>query len=642
MSDHQTLPWLFEQSTQRFASNAFMWEKHDGRYGSTSYAAARDRVYRCAAGFLALGLLHGDRVALISEGRNDWVIAELGILYAGATNVPLSVKLDELSELRFRLAHAGCRMAVVSGNHAHKVLALRRELPELETIIYFDPPPTLAPGELAFGELERMGERYLQSHRSDVEERWRAVKGSDIANICYTSGTVADPKGVLLSHRNYTANIAQGTALYPLPEHFVTLLILPWDHAFAHTCGVYAVASTGSSFASVEPGKTPMETLRNIPVNIKEVRPTFLMSVPALAKNFRKGIEAGIRAKGPAAEALFTLGLRIAYAYNGDGWSRGRGWRTLLALPVRLFDLVLFSRIRENFGGRMSYFIGGGALLDVELQRFYAAIGMPMYQGYGLTEASPVISSNTPAKHKFGSSGQLVPDMDLKICDEQGNALSTGQKGEIVIRGEHVTPGYWKNEKATASTVRDGWLFTGDLGFMDDDGFLHVLGREKSLLIGHDGEKYSPEGIEETIVDNSPYIDHLMLHNSQSPYTVGLVVLNTERVRYWMKLHHHDPASDAGRDAVLGLIGHEIEAYRPGGKHGGEFPERWLPAAVAVLPEPFTEQNRFLNSTMKMVRSRIVQAYAPRIAGLYQAEAKNILSPENRTVVAALLTGTGK
>lgn len=641
MSDHRTLPWLFEQSTQRFASNAFMWEKHDGRYGSTSYAAARDRVHRCAAGFLALGLRHGDRVALISEGRNDWVIAELGILYAGATNVPLSVKLDEPADLRFRLAHAGCRMAVVSGNHAHKVLALRRDLPELETIIYLDPPPTLAAGELAFGELERMGERHLRNHRSEVEERWRAVKGSDIANICYTSGTVADPKGVLLSHRNYTANIAQGTALYPLPEHFVTLLILPWDHAFAHTCGVYAVASTGSSFASVEPGKTPMETLRNIPVNIKEVRPTFLMSVPALAKNFRKGIEAGIRAKGPAAEALFTLGLRIAYAYNGDGWSRGRGWRTLLALPVRLFDLILFSRIRENFGGRMSYFIGGGALLDVELQRFYAAIGMPMYQGYGLTEASPVISSNTPAKHKFGSSGQLVPDMELKICDEHGNALSTGQQGEIVIRGENVTPGYWKNEKATASTVRDGWLFTGDLGFMDDDGFLHVLGREKSLLIGHDGEKYSPEGIEETIVDNSPYIDQLMLHNSQSPYTVGLVVLNTERVRHWMKLHHHDPASDAGRDAVLGLIGHEIDAYRPGGKYGGEFPERWLPAAVAILPEPFTEQNRFLNSTMKMVRSRIVQAYEPRIAGLYQAEAKNILSPENRRVVASLLAGTG-
>jgi long-chain acyl-CoA synthetase len=519
-------------------------------------------------------------------------------------------------------------MAVVSGNHAHKVLALRPDLPALENIIYLDPPSALASGELAFEELVRMGERSLQEQRADFEERWRAVRGSDIANICYTSGTVADPKGVLLSHRNYTANIAQGTALYPLPEHFVTLLILPWDHAFAHTCGVYAVASTGSSFAAVEAGKTPMETLRNIPVNIKEVRPTILMSVPALAKNFRKGIESGISAKGPAAEALFSLGLRAAYAYNADGWSRGKGWRAILALPVRLYDLILFSKIRGSFGGRMSYFIGGGALLDVELQRFFAAIGMPMYQGYGLTEASPVISSNTPAEHKFGLSGQLVPDMDLKICDEQGNMLPAGRHGEIVIRGENVTPGYWMNDKATASTVRDGWLFTGDLGFMDDDGFLHVLGREKSLLIGHDGEKYSPEGIEETIVDNSPFIDQLMLHNSQSPCTVALVVLNIERILSWMKHHHHDPSTGSGHDAVLRLISDEIDAYRPGGRHSGEFPERWLPAAFAVLPEPLTEQNRLLNSTLKMVRGRIVQTHESRIAMLYQPEGKNALSPE--------------
>jgi long-chain acyl-CoA synthetase len=176
---------------------------------------------------------------------------------------------------------------------------------------------------------------------------------------------------------------------------------------------------------------------------------------------------------------------------------------------------------------------------------------------------------------------------------------------------------------------------------MDGDGFLHVLGREKSLLIGHDGEKYSPEGIEETIVENSPYIDQLMLHNSQSPYTVGLAVLNVERVRHWMKHHHHDPATDAGRDAVLQLIANEIDAYRQGGRHEGEFPERWLPAAVAILPESFTEQNRLLNSTLKMVRGRIVQTFASRIAGLYQPEGKNIFSLENRKAIAGLFTVIG-
>jgi long-chain acyl-CoA synthetase len=640
MPQPSTLPALFEESVSRFPNNPFMWEKRNGAYAPSTYAAARERVHRCAAGFISLGVKPGDRVALISEGRNDWVVAELGILYSGCINVPISVKLDEPADLRFRLSHAGCRVVVVSGNHAHKVLALRAELPDLGRIVYLDRPDQQGGNDLCLEELLARGDEYLQDHRGDFEARWRSISGSDIANICYTSGTVSDPKGVLLSHRNYTANVYQGTALYPLPQDFVTLLILPWDHAFAHTCGVYAVAATGSSFASVQTGASPLETLRNIPVNIKEVRPSFLMSVPALAKNFRKGIEAGIRAKGPVAESLYSIGLRLAYLYNADGWSKGSGWRTFLALPVRFFDALIFSKIRENFGGRLQYFIGGGALLDLELQRYFAAIGMPMYQGYGLTEASPVISSNTPRAHKFGSSGRLVPDMELKICNEQGESLPAGAHGEIVIRGENVTPGYWMNEKATASTVRDGWLFTGDLGFMDADGFLHVLGREKSLLIGHDGEKFSPEGIEETIVDNSPYIDQLMLHNNQSPYTVGLAVLNAERIRHWAKLHHHDPATEDGCAAVLALINRELDQYRPGGRHAGEFPERWLPAAVAILPEPFTEQNRLLNSTLKMVRGRIVQLYAGRIEELYTPGGKDLASARNLQVVAGVFTAS--
>ena len=637
MSLQHTLPGLFENSADRFASNVLMWEKRDGSYQSITYDSARERIHRCAAGFLALGLAKRDRVALIAEGRNDWVVAELGILYAGGINVPLSVKIEEGADLKFRLAHARCRMIVVSGNHAHKVEALRRELPDLEMVILLDPPAVARPGVCFFDDLLRSGDAFLATRRTEFEERWRSLRNGDVANICYTSGTVADPKGVILTHRNYTANVAQGTSLYPLPESFVTLLILPWDHAFAHTCGVYALASTGASFAAVEVGKTPMETLRNIPVNIREVRPTFLMSVPALAKNFRKSIEAGVRSKGPLAEKLFALGLKTVYAYNADGWSRGKGWRRLLSPLVRLFDAILFGRIRENFGGRLQYFVGGGALLDIELQRFFAAIGIPMYQGYGLTEAAPVISSNTPEKHKFGSSGVVVPDLALKICDEHGQALPQGQQGEIVVKGENVTPGYWQNEKATAETVRDGWLFTGDLGFMDGDGFLHVLGREKSLLIGHDGEKYSPEGIEETIVDNSPFIDQLMLHNSQSPYTVGLLVPNVERLLSWMKHHHHDPSLQAGQDAVLLMLEHEIGAYRSNGKHAGEFPECWLPSAITILPEPFTEQNRFLNSTLKMVRGRIAAANDEHIAAMFTAEGKEICNSGNRAVIASLL-----
>ncbi|HXY18804.1 MAG TPA: AMP-binding protein [Gemmatimonadales bacterium] len=632
-----TLPELFEASVERFADNTLVLEKRDGTWRGTSYAETRALVHRCAAGLLDLGLGKGDRVALISEGRREWVVAELGILYAGAIDVPISVKIEELPELRFRLSHSGCRMAVVSGSQARKVLGIRAELPELETVVLLDDPGELPPGTVRFADLLARGDAALAAHPDRVAASWRSLEGSDPANICYTSGTTADPKGIVLSHRNYTANIAQGVALYPLPPHAVTLLILPWDHAFAHTCGVYALGSTGGAFACVQTGKTPMETLRNIPANIRETRPTLLLSAPALAKTFRKGVEKGVRARGLLSWALFRAGVAVAKAHGGLGFDRGRGARALLKPLVALFDAVLFRRIRENFGGRLEYFVGGAALLDLELQRFFYAIGIPMYQGYGLTEAAPVISSNTPRRHKLGSSGTLVPHLDLRIVGEDGRGLPAGEKGEIVVRGENVMLGYWKNDTATAEALRDGWLHTGDLGYLDRDGFLYVLGREKSLLIGHDGEKYSPEGIEETVVDRSRFIDQIMLHNNQSPATVALLVPNREALAEWMERHGMAPDRVEGQDAALRLLEAEIDAYRGGGRHAGMFPERWLPSTFAVLDEGFTEQNRMLNSTMKMVRGRIEEQYRDRIAQLHRADGAQVTSAANREAIRRVL-----
>jgi len=633
----RTLPALFESCVERFASNVLVREKKGGTWQDTTFAEMRTLVHRCAAGLMDLGLAKGDRVALISEGRREWPAAELGVLYNGAIDVPISVRLEELPELRFRLAHSGCRMVIASGTQARKILSIAAELPALETLILFDDCGATTGKTLLFADLLARGDAFLARDPGRVREAWQAVRDEDPANICYTSGTTADPKGIVLTHRNYTANIEQGTALYPLGPGWTTLLVLPWDHAFAHTCGIYALASTGGSFASVPQGKTPMETLRNLPTAIKEIRPTFLLSAPAMSKNFRKGIEKGVRDKGKLAAALFRAGVAVAEAYNGTGPDRGTGWRALLKPLVALFDAVLFRKVRANFGGRLEYFVGGAALLDLELQRFFAAVGIPVYQGYGLTEAAPIIAANTPRRHKLGSSGQLVPDLALRICDEQGRDLPAGAKGEIVVKGENVMQGYWQNPKATAETIRDGWLHTGDLGYLDRDGYLFVLGREKSLLIGHDGEKYSPEGIEETLVDRSRFLDQVMLHNSQSPATVALVVPNREALRSWMARHGHSADSVEGQDAALRRLEREIDGYRAGGKHAGMFPERWLPSTFAVLEESFTEQNRFLNSTMKMVRGRIEEAHRDRIAELHRAEGANVCNAKNREAIGRLL-----
>ncbi len=326
--------------------------------------------------------------------------------------------------------------------------------------------------------------------------------------------------------------------------------------------------------------------------------------------------------------------MRVGYVYNADGRRRGRGFRALLKPLVALFDLVLFSRIRRNFGGRLEFFIGGGALLDIELQRFFYAIGIPMLQGYGLSEAAPVISANVLARHKLGSSGTAVAPLEIKICSETGQTLPVGQQGEIVIRGENVMTGYWKNDRATEEVIRAGWLYTGDLGYLDEEGFLYVQGRTKSLLIASDGEKYSPEGIEETICSHSRYIDQMMLYNNQSPFTVALIVPNKDALLEWMKTHHHEPSTPEGQSAALKHLQREIDAYRPGGQFAGVFPDRWLPAAVAVLSEGFTEQNALMNSTLKMVRGKIAKSYDQRIQSLYASGGRDLLSRANRDVIA--------
>jgi long-chain acyl-CoA synthetase len=632
----RTLPRLFEESVAAYPENVLIWEKRGSRYEPTSFGEMRGLVRRFAAGLMSLGLGRGDRAALISEGRRDWIVAELGILSTGAVNVPISVKVEELGDLKFRLDHSGCRLAVVSRSQLAKLRRIKNDLPELATTVVLDDAESLAPDEVPASEVLRRGDAFLETRAADLDAALAAVRESDPANICYTSGTTADPKGIILTHRNYTANIEQSRALVDCPEHYVSLLILPWDHSFCHTCGIYSMMKSGAAMASIELGRTYMETLRNIPGNIREVRPHLLLSVPSLAKNFRKNIEKGVRDKGPKVEALFRRALALAYDYNGVGWDRGRGLKRLKKPLLALYDRLLFSKIRANFGGRLEFFVGGGALLDVELQRFFYALGMPMFQGYGLTEASPVISANSLKAHKLGSSGRVAPGIELRICDEAGRPLPAGKPGEIVIRGENVMAGYWKNEKASRETVRDGWLYTGDLGYLDADGFLYVLGRMKSLLIASDGEKYSPETIEEALTDGSPYIEQIMLYNDQSPYTVGLLVPNKDNVLRWLKGKGLSPRTPEGQEAALRLLEGEIDAYREGGRQAGTFPARWLPAAVAVLGEGFTEENHFLNSTMKMVRGRITEFYRTRLDHLYTPEAKDIVNPQNRTIIGRL------
>ena len=626
----KTLVDLFESSVRQYPNNTFLLEKVGKAFQPTTYTQVKEQVYRLGAGLQALGVKKGDTMALLSEGRNMWGIGELAMFYAGAVNVPLSIKLEESNDLLFRLIHGDVKYIMVSGTQLKKVRLIKDQLPAVEKIIILDAQESYEEGEMFVEDVMKLGDVFLANH---THEEFMAVANSiqndDYATITYTSGTTSDPKGVILTHRNYTANVEQSLTLVDINEHWRTIIILPLDHCFAHVVGFYIMMSVGATVATVQVGRTPLETLKNIPLNIKEVKPHFILSVPALAKTFKKNIEQGIRAKGKTTVRLFNFGLKVRQTYYGDSNLDFKGLRYFLKPLVWLFDKILFSKVRENFGGELRFFIGGGAVLDKDLQKFYIGIGIPMFQGYGLSEATPVISSNGPERYRFGSSGKLVKPIELKICDSEGKELPMGEMGEIVIKGENVMAGYWKNPESTAETVKDGYLYTGDLGYMTKEGLLYVKGRFKSLLISSDGEKYSPEGIEESLVEQSPYIDQCMLYNNQSAYTTALIVPNKDQLIRKLKQQNLTLATEEGRKAALEILDAAVAKFKKGGELEGMFPERWLPSCFAVLAEPFTEQNQMINSTMKMVRGKIEKAYTERIAYMYTAEGKQLLNQQN-------------
>ena len=632
MAERLTIIDFVEKYVAKFSKNPFLWEKNldTNKWEPTTYEETLAKAKRIAAGLMALGVQKGEKVSYLSEGRDMWVIGELGVLYAGAVNVPLSIKLGETNDLVFRVKHSDSKYVITSKFQLPKIRKVLPECPMVEKVIIFDRIDDMKENEIYIGDIIEMGDKFLAEHEDMFIQRYKSIEPDDYANISYTSGTTADPKGILLTHRNYTANVEQAHSVIGVTPEDRMLIILPLDHCFAHVAGFYTMMSYGASLGMVPSGKSGKEALRNISPSIQELKPSVMLSVPTLAKSFKKNIETTIAKKGKTIEKLYNFALKNAIAYNKEGYNKGTQFVDIFRKPLMLlFDKLIFKAVRQGLGGNMKFFVGGGALLDIDLQRYYYAIGIPMYQGYGLSEATPIISANSPARHIFGSSGKIVQPMEIKILDADGIEQPFGSKGEICIKGENVMAGYWKNPKSTADTIVDGWLHTGDMGYMRDAEMLYVVGRFKSLLIAADGEKYSPEGIEENLVESSKYIDGALLHNSQDPYTIALITPNKEALKAYAKELGLDPETKEAKVKMLELLQDEVNMYRKGGRNFGAFPERWLPAAVCVLPEPWTEQNHFLNSSMKVVRGRVEEAYKANMEYAYTPEGKNIVNDIN-------------
>ncbi|AHC15687.1 AMP-dependent synthetase/ligase [Salinispira pacifica] len=638
-----TIIEMLEWSARRYGDRSYLKIKGENRWNETSFRQADDLSSAAAGWFLRRGTPRGERCIILSEGSSQWVLGELAVLKAGLVSVPLSIQLLS-EEIAYRQNHSRAAYFMVSANLLPKLLQSLESFSASPFIILLDEPGQdqieklnslgMTEGEhyIRWKEILTQGREIVSGKPELLKNSLAEISPDDTATISYTSGTTGTPKGIMLTHRNYVANSTAAADDFQLPEGSAeTLVILPLDHSFAHTVVIYAGIYKGITLWFVDARGGSSRMVRNIPVNLLEAQPSFLLTVPALSGNFMKKIQQGVREKGGLVSRLFDAGIEAGIAMIGDGYRRpSLGVRLRHALPFFLARTLIFPAVvKQVFGSRIGFCVGGGAILEVKQQEFFAALGVPVFQGYGLTEATPVICTNTPARHKFGSSGSVLHNVDCKIIREDGSAAETGETGELVITAPSVMKGYYRNEEASREALHNGSLHTGDRGYFDEDGFLYVVGRQKALLINPSGEKYPPEEIEEAVINTGDLFDQVMAYCDHQPATTVLLTLNREACAHAFQQEGIENADDA-----LEYLNKEFSSCRDPEVAGKKIPLMWTPKVFEILEEPFSTENGLLNSTMKIVRHKVATAYEERIRQIY--EDNSVFNSRNRETITNL------
>lgn len=636
----RTVLEMLKTASQEYKDKYYVFDKTDNGWVGQTFGQVDALSSHLAIGLIKEGLHPDDKVGIMSEGRGSWIVSELSILKARAVAVPLSVKLQP-EEIAFRLIHSESKYLVVSKNCINKTLTIAEKLREAGVkIVYLDKPDDdlaairkALPEVLFYDELVQFGQQHFSEYATVLNERMSQVTEDDLVAISYTSGTMGNPKGIMLSHLNYWANSHDAVQYFRLENHLRLFVILPLDHSFAHTVGIYCGLLCGLSLYFVDSRGGLRNQLKNIVPNIQEVQPEFMLSVPALMSNFMRKIQDGVAKKNKFVNWLFRVGLKNGILYYGDGFQKQGVMRKIFRYPLyKLAENLVFSKVRKVFGDKFRFFICGGAALEIKQQQFFNCIGAPVMHGYGLSEASPVISVNQRHRHKFGSSGGVLSGIDCKILDHDGRELPPNTKGLVTVKGLNTMKGYFKNDTATAEAIHDGRLNTGDMGYLDQDGFLYVTGREKALLISTDGEKYSPEEIEDAVTNCSEFVLQCVLYNDHCKYTTALITLDRDRIRKY--------AADQGITSpkkLLDVITKSFYNFTDDYAYRDMFPKQWIPSVFHIVAEPFSEQNGMVNSTMKIIRFKVIANYKFALEKMNTPEGKAENEAENLRVIGEIV-----
>ncbi len=594
-SSFTTLPELFDGVFNSFENSSTHHpyaRKVDGSYQNISYKALKENVTTISAFLKSIGIDNGDRVAILSENRLEWAISDMGILKAGAIDVPIYPTLPP-NQISYILTNSECKAIFVSTElQLRKILKIKSEVPSLSTIISFqpltEPDDTLIEFHVAISE----GRNVLKQHPNILSHV--NPKPEDVATLIYTSGTTGSPKGVMLTHKNLCENVRSCSDVLRLDQTDSCLSFLPLSHAYERTAGYYLMFACGAKIYFAE-------SIETVSLNISEAKPTVIITVPRLFERIKSSMLKTIDAGSPIRKKLFYWALNLGSTYHKN--LREGNTSIMNTSQLKIAESLVLSKIKARFGGRLRFFVSGGAALPQQTGEFFEAIGITILEGFGLTETSPVTHVNRPGKIKFGTVGFPIKNVEAKVAED----------GEILLKGPNIMKGYWGDEEATKQVIKDGWFHTGDIGTIDNEGILKITDRKKHIIVSSGGKNIAPLPIE-NLFGNDQYVDQVMIYGEKRPFLVALIVPNYEN------LEEFATSNQISFSTHQDLINHEkIQAHYT--KLLREVSQQLAThekvRKYLLILEPFTVENGHMTPTLKLKRKTIEDRYKSQINELY-------------------------
>jgi long-chain acyl-CoA synthetase len=572
--------------------------KAGSEYIGISYAELREKVELFAHGLAAMGLKRGDRVAIVSENRPEWVISDQAIVALGGVDVPLYTTMTA-KQNEFVFNDAGVKFAIVSNQfQLNKVMRVFENVKSLvKVIIMTEKDLTPDARVVPFSAVYESGRAFGAENPDYLNASRKTVKPEDLLTLIYTSGTTGNPKGVMLTHANLCSNITSSAEVITIGSDDVMLSFLPLSHSFERMAGYYTALACGATIAYAE----SVETVRD---NMLEVRPTIVTTVPRLFERIHSRVLKQVDNSPPLRRKIFYWAINVGRDYARA--SKRGNVSPALRMSHGLADKLVFSKLRARTGGRIRFFVSGGAALGREFGEFFESVGLKVIEGYGLTETSPVIAANRVDNYKFGSVGMAIPGVEVKIDHD----------GEILTRGPNIMKGYWNDKQATKEVMdKEGWLHTGDIGVIDAEGFVYITDRKKHLFVSSGGKNIAPQPIENLFL-SSRYIEQFMLIGDRRMYLTALIVPDFDSLQEFADARNISYASNADlakNSTINELIETEISQVQK------DLANYERVRRFTLLESPFTIENGELTPTQKVKRKAVEERYARLIDGMYSS-----------------------